>query len=86
MPRISPAAAAASSGVVARLMPPALPRLPVGTCALTTQAPMRRAIASAASALAATAPGGVAIPAAASRGLAACSSKFIAPYFPYLAQ
>ena len=44
------------------------------------------AVAAAASALVATAPGGVAIPAAASRGLAACSSKFIASYFPYLAQ
>ncbi len=36
MPRISPARASASSGELASLMPPAFPRPPMSTCALTT--------------------------------------------------
>ena len=48
-PRISPARSAASSGVAASLMPPALPRPPVSTCALTTTGPPISAAAACAS-------------------------------------
>ena len=39
MPRIAAACASASSGVFASLMPPAFPRPPTSTCALTTTGP-----------------------------------------------
>ena len=49
---------AASSGVCASLMPPALPRPPVWTCALiATSPPKRSAIAAASSGVVATSPG-----------------------------
>ena len=75
MPRMLPAAALARRASAASLMPPALPRLPVGTCALTTHGPIARAAASASSGVRASAPSGVAMPAARNSGLAACSSK-----------
>src|SRR6266496_4134626 len=57
MPRIAAAAARASSGVRASLTPPALPRPPVFTCALTTVTPpMRSAAAAASSGVVATSP------------------------------
>ena len=77
MPRMLAAAALASSALAASLMPPALPRLPVGTCALTTHGPIRRAASPASSGVRASTPFGVAIPAARNSGLAACSSKFM---------
>ena len=49
MPRISAARASASSGVSASLIPPALPRPPVSTCALTTTGPPSSAAAARAS-------------------------------------
>ena len=48
-PRISLARSAASSGVAASLMPPALPRPPTSTCALTTTGPPISAAAARAS-------------------------------------
>ncbi len=78
MPRMLPAAALAAAASAASLMPPALPRLPVGTCALTTHGPILRAAVSASSGVRASAPSGVAMPAARNSGLAACSSKFTA--------
>ncbi|MNC84964.1 hypothetical protein D3C83_05340 [compost metagenome] len=88
MPMIARAWARASSGVAASLMPPALPRLPVGTCALTTTAPIRAAAAAASSGVAASVPRGTAMPWRARSGLAACSSKFIGftAYLPYFFQ
>ena len=79
MPRMLPAAALAAAASAASLMPPALPRLPVGTCALTTHGPILRAAVSASSGVRASAPSGVAMPAARNSGLAACSSKFKCP-------
>src|SRR5512134_607549 len=77
MPRMVLAWILASAGDAARLMPPALPRFPVGTCALTTAAPQRAAIPAASSGVRASPPAGTTMPRAARSGLAACSSKFI---------
>src|SRR6266508_2110840 len=57
MPRMSAARACASSGPAANLTPPALPRPPTFTCALTTtRPPSRSAIARASCAVVATPP------------------------------
>ncbi len=58
-------AALASAGVLASLTPPALPRPPAWTWALTTTVPpMRRAMASASDGVEATSPSGMGMPAA----------------------
>src|SRR5665647_1407207 len=78
MPRIWPAICSASAAVPASLMPPALPRLPVGTCALTTQGPICVAAFFACAAVVHRMPRGIGIPAGPSTSdFAACSSKFI---------
>ena len=56
MPRIAPACASASSGVFASLTPPALPRPPAFTCALTTTTPSSSAAALASAGVWATIP------------------------------
>src|SRR5215467_8741428 len=79
IPRICPAALCASSGVGASLMPPALPRSPVGTCALITQGPIFAAAIAASAAVIHRIPRGTGIPAGVRiSDFAACSSKFIA--------
>src|SRR5688572_28938339 len=78
------AASAASLGVPARRMPPALPRLPVGTCALTTHGPSAPAASPASSGVAHSLPRRIWIPAWATTGLAACSSKFMRHSFAVL--
>ena len=82
MPRMACAAASASCGVAASLIPPALPRLPVATCALTTHGPMRCAAFAASPGVVARAPSGTAMPAARSNALPACSAKFICRISP----
>src|SRR5438477_5211680 len=77
MPRISPAARLASSGVRASLMPPALPRPPTGTCALTATGPSLPHAEAAPSGVWATSPGGMAMPSEASTSLAWYSRSFI---------
>src|SRR5216117_1615632 len=63
MPRIWPAACSAAAGSSASLMPPALPRPPACTCALTTTLPLSRsAIARACAGVSATSPFGTATP------------------------
>src|SRR5262245_35454730 len=85
IPRICPAAFCASSGVPASLMPPALPRLPVGTCALITQGPIFAAAIAASDALMHRIARGTGIPAGVRiSDFAACSSKFIARRNPRL--
>ena len=81
MARIARAALAASSAVSAVLIPPALPRLPAGTCAFTTQAPSSAAAEDASSAEVTSLLFGTAMPAASSNGFAACSSKFIGAWY-----
>src|ERR1044071_1888472 len=77
MPRMFPASWRASAASFASLTPPALPRPPACTCALTTTLPpSRRAIASASSAVAATPPSGMAMPAARSTSRAWYSWRF----------
>src|SRR5919202_1290159 len=79
MPRMACALAAASSGLSAIPMPPALPRLPVGTCAFTTQGPTSWKAAAADAGVAQSRPRGTGMPAGRSTfSLAACSSKFMA--------
>src|SRR5450759_1408922 len=77
MPMMALAWVLASSGVAASLMPPALPRLPVGAWALTTTGPIRAAISAASAGVLASPPLGTAMPRPAKSGLPACSSKFI---------
>ena len=63
MPRMRPATSSASCGVLASLMPPALPRPPTSTCDLmTTGPPMRSAMARASAGVAATSPCGTGTP------------------------
>src|ERR1700704_4936841 len=63
MPRICAAACSAAVGLSASLMPPALPRPPACTCALTTTVPPSRcAIARACAGVSATSPLGTATP------------------------
>src|SRR5271168_2378312 len=78
MPRIAATAAAASTALSALRMPPDLPRLPVGTCALTTQGPIEPNADLASSCVPQSSPRGTGTPAGASTiALAAYSSKFI---------
>src|SRR6187402_2466821 len=78
MPRICAAASSASSGPAASLIPPALPRLPAGTCAFTTQDPMFAATIAASAALMQSLPHGTGMPAGVKTcDFAACSSKFM---------
>src|SRR5947208_2345375 len=63
MPSICPAACSAAVGLSASLMPPALPRPPACTCALTTTVPPSRcAISRACAGVSATSPLGTATP------------------------
>src|ERR1700761_1027275 len=79
MPRMERAAAAPSSGVFTSLIPPDLPRFPVGTCAFTTLGPILTTASVTSSAVVQTSPSGVGTPAGASTlRLAANSSRFIA--------
>ncbi len=79
IPRMAWAFSRASSGVLASFTPPALPRPPVCTCALTTTAPPScRAICSACSGVVATSPMGTGIPCAARSSLAWYSCMFTA--------
>src|SRR5438067_13843494 len=76
MPMICWAARRASSAEPASLMPPALPRPPTGTCALTATGPSLANAAAASSGLRATTPGGIAMPSEASTSLAWYSRSF----------
>src|SRR5689334_21160457 len=78
MPMIFSAACPASSGDPASLIPPALPRFPVGTCALITQGPILAAAIAASAAEMHSRPRGTGILAGARiSDFAACSSKFM---------
>src|SRR6185437_6183687 len=78
MPRICPAASLASSGPAASLIPPALPRLPAGTCALTTQGPIFAAAMAASAGLMQSLPRGTGMPAGVKTSdFEAYSSKFM---------
>src|SRR2546423_3815811 len=76
MPMICCAACGASSAVLASLMPPALPRPPTGTCALTATGPSLENAATASSGVRATMPGGIGMPSEASTSLAWYSRSF----------
>src|SRR6266550_2507602 len=76
IPMICSAALLASSGVRASLIPPALPRPPTGTCALTATGPSLAHAAAASSALRTTSPGGIAMPSEARTSLAWYSRSF----------
>src|SRR5438093_12955217 len=76
MPMICWAARRASSAEPASLMPPALPRPPTGTCALTATGPSLANAAAASSGLRATTPGGIAMPSEARTSLAWYSRSF----------
>src|SRR2546422_5125572 len=76
MPMICAAALRASSAVFASLMPPALPRPPTGTCALTATGPSLEKAATASSGVRATMPGGIGMPSEASASLAWYSRSF----------
>ena len=59
-------------------MPPALPRLPAGTCALMTQGPIFAAAIAASAAVMQSVPRGTGMPAGVRiSDFAACSSKFM---------
>src|ERR1039457_4013798 len=75
--RMRAASRRASSGVSTTAMPPALPRPPIGTWALTATLPSSRAAAAASSGVRASLPGGTGMPAAPNRCLAWYSSSFI---------
>ena len=76
MPRMSVARATASSGSAASLTPPALPRPPTFTCALTTDLPpSRSATARAASGVSTTSPASTGTPCLAKRSLAWYSNR-----------
>src|ERR1700680_1954144 len=76
MPMICDAACRASSGDFASLMPPALPRPPTGTCALTATGPSSAQACAACSGVRATLPGGMGMPREASTSLAWYSRNF----------
>src|SRR5579864_1704595 len=76
IPMIFRAASRASSGVLARMMPPALPRPPTGTWALTATGPRAEHAAAASSGVRATLPGGIAMPSEARSSLAWYSRSF----------
>src|SRR3954454_169411 len=81
MPRMSAARAAASSGLCATFTPPALPRPPVLTCALTTTVPppSRSAPARASSGVSATAASSTGTPCSANRWRAWYSNRSTVP-------
>src|SRR6266446_2134064 len=76
MPMICAAAARASSAVFASLMPPALPRPPTGTCALTARGPSFAKACAASSGVRATMPAGIGMPSEARTSLAWYSRSF----------
>src|SRR5438445_2632314 len=76
IPMICSAALRASSGVAASLMPPALPRPPSGTWALTAAGPSSAQAAAASSGVCATLPAGIAIPSVDSTSFAWYSRSF----------
>src|SRR3989449_2272200 len=76
MPMTGAAALGASSAVFASLMPPALPRPPTGTCALTATGPSLEKAATASSGVRATMPGGIGMPSEARTSLAWYSRSF----------
>src|SRR5215472_5303263 len=76
MPMICSAALRASSADLASLMPPAFPRPPTGTCALTAIGPRFSKASTASSGVGATFPGGIAMPSEASTSLAWYSRSF----------
>src|SRR5229473_6407308 len=76
MPMICWAAARASAGALASLMPPALPRPPTGTWALTATGPRSAQAAAASSGVRATLPAGIAIPSVDSTSFAWYSRSF----------
>src|SRR2546423_13767493 len=76
MPMICCAACRASSGVCASLIPPALPRPPTGTCALTATGPSFAHAAAASSGVRATSPLGIGMPIEARTSLAWYSRSF----------
>src|SRR5207245_740909 len=76
MPMICAAALRASSAVFASLMPPALPRPPTGTCALTATGPSLEKAATASSGVRATMPSGIGMPSEARTSLAWYSRSF----------
>src|SRR5271165_190356 len=83
IPRIAVAGSTTSRSSLANLMPPALPRPPISTCALTTLgAGLVRIIATASSTVCATLPAGTGMPAAANSSLPWYSSSFIVPRSP----
>src|SRR5271166_2076027 len=83
IPRIAVAGPTTSRSSLANLMPPALPRPPISTCALTTLgAGFARMIATASSTVCATLPAGTGMPAAANSSLPWYSSSFIVPRSP----
>src|SRR5665213_1373033 len=76
MPMICAAAWRASSGVFTSLIPPALPRPPTGTCALTATGPSSAHAFAASSGVRATRPGGIGMPSDARTSLAWYSRSF----------
>src|SRR5258706_3250110 len=76
IPMICWAAARASSGVLASLIPPALPRPPTGTWALIATGPSSAQAAAASSGVWATRPGGIGMPREARSSLAWYSRSF----------
>src|SRR5256886_427052 len=76
IPRMSPAAASASAGVPTTFTPPALPRPPVATCALSATLPPSSSAARRASPGAATTrPSGTGMPQRANSSLPWCSNR-----------
>src|SRR5580704_1854480 len=82
MVRMRPASVRACSGVSTTAMPPALPRPPTGTWALTATLPSSRAAASASSAVRARRPAGMVMPAFANCCLAWYSRSFTEDWPP----
>src|SRR6202521_3653827 len=76
IPMICAAAWRASSGDFTSLMPPALPRPPTGTCALTATGPSSAQAFAASSGVRATLPGGIGMPSDARTSLAWYSRSF----------
>src|SRR6478609_9429440 len=87
MPRMSAAFSAASSGLVVNFTPPALPRPPVFTWALTmTLPPMLSAAARASSTVSATTPGSTGMPCLAKSSFAWYSNRSTVSSVPWLAR
>ena len=79
MARMRAASRSASSGVSTTAIPPALPRPPIGTCALTATRPSSRAAAAASDGVRANRPSGMGMPAAANCCFAWYSRSFNEP-------